>query len=599
MKAQARKLRYFVYVRKSSDAEDRQVQSIPDQIKVLKALAQEHGLEIVEIFQESMSAKAPGRPVFTNMIDRLSKGEADGIIVWKLNRLARNPVDGGTISWMIQESVIKHIQTYGRSYYPEDNVIIMAVELGMANQYVRDLSTDTKRGIRQREEAGYPNGVAPIGFINDLTKERGNRGGVIDQDRFPLIKQLLELYLTGRYSIRKIMHVANEEMGLTTPLRKKQGGKKFVVSYVGDVILKNPVYAGFFFTKDGKRHELHPDIPRMITEEEYWHIQKILGSKGRQRPSVNLEMFPYKESTTRCGGCGGGVTAEHKYQLICDCKKKFSYRDKDKCPECGTPIADMENPLYLHYMYYHCTRKKDPRCKEKSVEEVFVDNYLSSYYREKLQISKELSDWCIDNLNLLDKEDKQNEFEKKASLQKALDQKLHEQKELALMRVRGQLDDSEFEGIKETLRGEVEALRRELGKLENVDGNRLQRAYRAFDLAVGIEEVFKNGKPEEKREAFVEIGSNLTIKDKKVSVINTNLYQVIINGLLTAKQKNPRFEPANIIDISDSNRDFVPVRTTLLALLKDFRTLDWAEEYKYPTVILSQMKQLLAEHQEG
>ena len=37
----------------------------------------------------------------------------------------------------------------------------------------------------------------------------------------------------------------------------------------------------------------------------------------------------------------------------------------------------------------------------------------------------------------------------------------------------------------------------------------------------------------------------------------------------------------------------------LLALLKDFRTLDWAEEYKYPTVILSQMKQLLAEHQEG
>ncbi|MDO8589970.1 MAG: recombinase family protein [bacterium] len=563
-KTHDRKLKYFMYVRKSSDAEDRQVQSIPDQIKVLKELATENGLEIVEILQESMSAKAPGRPVFTNMISRLNKGEADGIIVWKINRLARNPVDGGTISWMLQQSVVKHIQTYGRSYYPDDNVLIMSVELGMANQYVRDLSTDTKRGIRERADKGYPNGVATIGFINDLSKERGNRGWLVDKDRFPLIKQLLELYLTGRYSFRKLLRIANEEMGLRTPLRKRQGGKKLVLSYIAGTILKNPVYAGFFFTKDGERHKLHESIPRMITDENYWHIQKIMGNKGRQRPSVNLEMFPYKDPTTRCGGCGGGVTAEHKYQVICDCKLKFSYRDKEKCPKCSVLITDIETPLYLHYIYYHCTRKKNPNCKEKCVEEVAIDKYLADYYGSKLKISKALSDWCIENITALEKDDKQNEFERKTSLRKTLDQKQHEQKELALMRVRGQLTDDEFMGIKETLRGEIEAWKRELGKLEHVDQSGLQKAYKAFNLAIGIEEIFKNGGPEEKKEAFAEIGSNLTIKDKKPNVHNTNLYGVIMNGLLTAKTKYPRFEPENIIDTSILNEDFVPVRSTLL-----------------------------------
>ncbi len=119
-----RKIRYFMYCRRSSDTEDRQVQSIDAQKRELLEFAKEHGLEIVQILEESQSAKAPGRPVFTNMIERINRGEADGLLVWKLNRLARNPIDGGTISWMLQQRIIKHIQTYGNSFYPDDNVIV-------------------------------------------------------------------------------------------------------------------------------------------------------------------------------------------------------------------------------------------------------------------------------------------------------------------------------------------------------------------------------------------------------------------------------------------------------------------------------------------
>jgi DNA invertase Pin-like site-specific DNA recombinase len=71
-----------------------------------------------------------------------------------LNRLARNPVDGGNISYALQMSIIKQIVTSERVYRPDDNVLMMAVELGMANQFINDLSKDTKRGLKAKAERG-------------------------------------------------------------------------------------------------------------------------------------------------------------------------------------------------------------------------------------------------------------------------------------------------------------------------------------------------------------------------------------------------------------------------------------------------------------
>ena len=148
-------IRYFLYARKSSESEDRQMASIDSQIAELQKIADEMGLDVADRFSESRSAKGPGRPVFNQMVQRIQAGEASGILCWKLNRLARNPIDGGQISWMLQQGVLKQIQTFGKAYYPTDNVIVMAVELGMANQFIRDLSVDTKRGLRAKADRGW------------------------------------------------------------------------------------------------------------------------------------------------------------------------------------------------------------------------------------------------------------------------------------------------------------------------------------------------------------------------------------------------------------------------------------------------------------
>src|SRR3990167_3864474 len=96
------KIKYFLYARKSSESEDRQVQSIDDQINRLKKFASDFNLDIKKIYTEAKSAKKPSnRPVFTEILERIENGEANGILCWQINRLSRNPIDSGKLSWLL------------------------------------------------------------------------------------------------------------------------------------------------------------------------------------------------------------------------------------------------------------------------------------------------------------------------------------------------------------------------------------------------------------------------------------------------------------------------------------------------------------------
>src|SRR5215470_8932158 len=99
-------MKYFIYCRKSSEAEDRQVASIESQLTTLKrAFEGRSDIEIVQIFEEACSAKAPGRPIFGDMMHRIEKGQAEGIIAWAPDRLARNSIDGGSIVYFLDRGV--------------------------------------------------------------------------------------------------------------------------------------------------------------------------------------------------------------------------------------------------------------------------------------------------------------------------------------------------------------------------------------------------------------------------------------------------------------------------------------------------------------
>jgi DNA invertase Pin-like site-specific DNA recombinase len=99
--------KYFIYARKSTDVEDKQVLSIEAQLVELRAYAKNEGVEIIDELVEKQSAKMPGRKVFGSMLKRIEAGEANGIIAWHPDRLARNSVDGGQIVYLLDQT---HLQ---------------------------------------------------------------------------------------------------------------------------------------------------------------------------------------------------------------------------------------------------------------------------------------------------------------------------------------------------------------------------------------------------------------------------------------------------------------------------------------------------------
>ena len=155
--------------------------------------------------------------------------------------------------------------------------------------------------------------------------------------------------------------------------------------YYGD--FEYPVGSGKWYT--GK-HE------PMITKDEYDRVQILLGRNGRPRPKQHD--FPFT-GLAKCGECQAMITAEEKWQIICpNCRNKFASMNKDACPKCKTLIEEMDNPTILHYIYYHCTKRRNPNCTQKSIEisawEKQVDEMLS-----KIEISPRFKDWAIKYIN--------------------------------------------------------------------------------------------------------------------------------------------------------------------------------------------------------
>lgn len=484
----AKPIKYFLYARKSSESEDRQMQSIESQIGELTKIAEQQNIEIARVFSESKSAKAPGREVFEEMIKRIKKGEANGIVCWKLNRLARNPVDGGEISWMIQQGIIQHILTFGRNYYPSDNVLMMAVELGMANQFIRDLSVDTKRGLRLKAEKGWCPNMSVLGYTYNPNKLKGEKEIINDAERYELVKKMWKMVISRKYTVNETHELATKEWGLTN----KKGGKVSIASWYA--MLHNPFYYGWFEFPKGSGNWIQGKHEAMITRAEFDKVQAMLGLKGNTRPKSYD--FPYT-GIIRCGVCGAMITAENK------CKKN-------------------KNGNQHHYTYYHCTRRRDTHCPErKTVEEKVLEEQILKFIKT-IDIPPGFKDFAIQHL----KKNYADELEAGKRIHdgqmRALETSKNKLSQLINMRLNNELSEAEFAFKKQELRKEQELLDNALKNEEAPKETWLEKLEKTLDVAESICKRFGNGDWRSKKQLVASLGQDLHMKNSQFVIGEEN-----------------------------------------------------------------------------
>ena len=337
-------MNYFLYARKSTDTEDKQVLSIEAQLTELRALARREGLNIIEEFVEKKSAKTPGRPVFEEMMRRVEKGEAQGIVCWKIDRLSRNPVDSGRISWLLQQGTIAKIVTHDRAYLPHDNVLLMSVEFGMANQYIRDLSVNVTRGLKAKARMGIYPSSAPLGYLNDPR----TKTIVVDRKKAPTIRKAFEMYAEGKSRYEDIARFLFEN-GIATGATRgwtKGGGKPLKREQIA-FLLSNPFYVGRFRYAGEMYDGKHTPI---VSKELLEKVQKVLKERSNKNrpPENNPQAYC---GLLSCSECGCSITAEEKMKV-------------------------QKNGNTHRYVYYHCTKKRG-KCDGEFVREEVLDAELS------------------------------------------------------------------------------------------------------------------------------------------------------------------------------------------------------------------------------
>lgn len=463
---------------------------------------------------------------------------------------------------------LKAIKTPSRIFYntPSDKFMLQ-LEFGMSKKDSDDKSVVVKRALEGRALRGLPNGVSKVGFLNDKTEEKGNRKWIVDKTNFSLVKKLFKRMLKGKYSPAQIYRYAKDDLRIRTPQRKKVGGKPIAFSYIY-ALLRDPIYAGFFF-HNGQRCELDSRLPRAITEEEYWKIQAMLGAKGRPHPSKHEGLYNHFLS---CGQCVGRMSPDFKYQLICSkCKFKFSCKNMVQCPKCETKIEKMVNPAYCSYVYYYCVNNKKHRtlCPASTIEEKKIEKTIYDKFMNEICINKELSNWCLKHLAIMKNEEIEDESNVKRNLEEQEIKVKNKLNKLLSYRITKQDTTPEQEEIFDAQEKELQQEWSEIKQRKSVKIDWYNEATKEFNLMTEIEDTLKNGTLMEKKDLFYELRSNLTINEKNLIVSNRKSINEFANCILRARSENPAFEPKNIYStlVNKNSKEKTEVFTSVIPIL--------------------------------
>ncbi len=378
-------IKYIAYCRKSTDEKEKQVLSIESQIAELKEFATREKLNIVSFLTESRTAKIPGRLIFQEVIEKIETGEANGILSWHPDRIARNSIDGGKIIYLLDTGKLLDLKfpTFWFDNTPQGK-FMLSIAFGQSKYYVDNLSENVKRGNRQKLRKGILPNKAPYGYLN----EPRLRTIEVDPIKSKIVKKAFELFAEGESSFADISRFF-QKFGIA-----RYNGKMLHLDTVKR-LLSNKFYIGII-NFGGETYEGTHKL--FIPPELFGKVQKIL--ETREHPKNKKHNFTFL-GLAKCAECGCAITAEVKH----------------KCYPSTRGNVD--------YIYYRCTKKKTD-CSQNYLREELLEQQLRAIV-EKASLPASWAKLWLEKLDKEETEEKANSdiviFKLSSEIQE-IDQKL-------------------------------------------------------------------------------------------------------------------------------------------------------------------------------
>lgn len=507
---------FFGYIRVSTTKQGEHGVSLQEQRSAIERCAQRLGFAIVRWFEERETAAKRGRPVFNEMIRLLRQGKAQGVVLHKIDRGARNLKDWADLGELIDTGVEVHFANESLDLNTRGGRLSADIQAVVAADYIRNLREETRKGFYGRLKQGLYPISAPVGY-----KDRGG-GNPKEPDPImgPLVTKAFQLYATGQYSLLRLL----EEMH-RRGLRSRSGGE---VSLNGlSTILNNSFYIGVIRLR--KTGEVFAGIHKPIVGKALFDsVQEILGGKIVKRLT----------------------------------KHDFTFRQLVKCGQCGYSLIGERQRGHI---YYRChTPACEPTClKEESIdariETAFLPlrfsdeelGYVENWFRKKRPEQEKLHHEAVENCRL------------------QLNQIRDRINRLTDAYIDGAVDREAFEDRKASLILEEAGMKEKLTKLEAGFGSILAELEKILERARTASNLYKIALPDEKRDFAKDFTSNREASGKNVEVTLKRTHQLIANRFLIPSRSPRRSVPrtwdrllAQLMTLlaQDPDPDFAPAR---------------------------------------
>ena len=321
-----------IYARYSSD--NQREESIEGQIRECTAYAEKNGITIVKHYiDRALSAKTDNRPEFQQMIKDSEKRLFDIVLVWKLDRFARNRYDSAHYEYQLERNHVKLVSATEPISEGPAGIMVKSMLTGMAEYYSAELSEKVVRGMTENVLKGkYNGGTIPIGYTVDEEKFFQ-----IDPLKAPFVVEVFQRYNDGA-TMKELMNWLNDS-GVTT-----NRNQKFTYNSI-QTLLTNRRYIGENRFKD----IVMPDsIPVIIEKELFDSVQDKI-AKNRRAPARHKAEDDYLLTTKLfCGMCGAMMFGE-----------------------CGT-----SRNKNVHHYYKCANAKRTKTCKKKTVRKEWLEDLV-------------------------------------------------------------------------------------------------------------------------------------------------------------------------------------------------------------------------------